>query len=121
MYKPQITSILSILHRITGFGQTIGLILFSFWLIGAAESAQHNSSALLDAVLWFTTSIVGYLFLFGWSVAFYYHLANGIRHLIWDTGNMLELEAARKGGFAVIGFTLGATFVTWVYLIAGLL
>jgi succinate dehydrogenase / fumarate reductase cytochrome b subunit len=116
IYKPQITSVLSILHRITGFSLSIGLLLFSLWLVGAAYSPD-----LFESVIWFASSFIGVLFLFGWSVAFYYHLANGIRHLIWDTGRLLEIEDARKSGFAVLGFTFGATLVTWVYLAMELL
>ena len=111
VYKPQLTSVTSILHRATGFALTIGLILFAAWLISAAYDP-----AMLENVYWFTSSYVGILLLFGWSIAFYYHLANGIRHLIWDTGRMLELDNARKGAFAVLGFTFGATLGTWVFL-----
>jgi succinate dehydrogenase / fumarate reductase cytochrome b subunit len=115
IYKPQITSVLSILHRITGFGLSVGLVLFAAWLYGAAYDRD-----VLESVYSFTGSWVGMAFLFGWTVAFYYHLANGIRHLVWDMGCALDLESAAKTGYLVLGFTAGATFVTWVYLASAL-
>lgn len=105
------TSMLSILHRMTGFGLSLGLFLFTAWLCAAAYDA-----AWLESIKAFAQSWLGILLLFGWSFAFYYHLANGIRHLVWDTGRMLEMETATKGGFAVLGFAFGGTIATWVYL-----
>jgi len=116
IYKWQMTMATSILHRISGFGLSLGLVLFAAWLWGAAYSPE-----LLSCVNGFAQSIVGVLMLAGWSFAFYYHLANGIRHLIWDTGRMMKIEDAYKGGYAVLGFTLSATFGTWVYLAVELL
>lgn len=111
IYKPQMTSVLSILHRATGFALSLGLILFALWLYGAAYDP-----ATLDGVYGFTGSWFGIVFLFGWSFAFYYHLANGIRHLIWDTGRMLDIESATRGGYLVLGFSTGATLASWIYL-----
>ena len=111
VYKPQMTSLTSILHRITGFALSFGLILLCWWLWAAA----YNPRALKD-FYGFTGSWFGIAMLFGWSVAFYYHLANGIRHLIWDTGRMLKVEDAYKGGYAVLGFTFGAVLGTWIYI-----
>jgi succinate dehydrogenase / fumarate reductase cytochrome b subunit len=111
VYKPQLTSVTSILNRITGFALSIGLFLLCWWLWAAAYSPGS-----LKSFYGFTGSWFGILLLFGWSVAFYYHLANGIRHLIWDTGRMLELKDAYKGGYAVLGFTFGAVLGTWIYI-----
>lgn len=111
VYKPQMTSVLSILHRMAGFALSLGLVLLCLWLCAAAYSPKD-----LKDIYGFTGSWFGMLMLFGWSVAFYYHLANGIRHLIWDTGRMLEINDATSGGYAVLGFTFGATLGTWVYI-----
>lgn len=111
VYKPQMTSVLSILHRMAGFALSLGLVLLCLWLWAAAYSPKD-----LKGIYEFTGSWIGMLMLFGWSVAFYYHLANGIRHLIWDTGRMLEINDAMRGGYAVLGFTFGATLGTWVYI-----
>lgn len=113
VYKPQMTSGLSILHRITGFGCSVGLLLLSCWLYHAAYAVQE-----LPDFLAFLSSGVGMLLLFFWSVAFYYHLANGIRHLFWDAGKMLEIQCATKAGYFVLGVTIGLTVATWGYVLA---
>ncbi len=112
IYKPQITSALSIFHRITGFVLSLGLVLFAIWLYAAEYDAE-----LLNSVHNFAGSWIGMLLLFGWSFAFYYHMANGIRHLIWDSGRMLEISDATKGGFVVLGFTIGSTISSWIYIL----
>ncbi|MDG1286587.1 MAG: succinate dehydrogenase, cytochrome b556 subunit [Rickettsiales bacterium] len=114
IYKPQMTSILSIFHRMTGFALSLGLLPLTCWLYHAA----YNPAGL-DGFYDMAGSVIGMLFLFGWSVAFYYHLANGIRHLIWDAGMMLEIEDAQRGGFLVLGVTLGLTAATWIYVLMG--
>lgn len=114
VYKPQMTSALSIFHRMTGIALSFGLLPLTCWLYTAAYNPEG-----LEGFYEYAGSIVGMLFMFGWSLAFYYHLANGIRHLIWDSGRMLEIEAAERGGILVIGITLGLTACTWVYLLTG--
>lgn len=114
IYKPQMTSALSILHRVSGFALSLGLLPFTCWLYHAA----YNPAGLEDFYA-ATSSIIGMILLFGWSVAFYYHLANGIRHLIWDSVRMLEIESAQRGGLLVLGVTLGLTVATWGYILMG--
>ncbi len=114
VYKPQMTSILSICHRMSGITLSLGLLPLTLWLYNAAYNPDG-----LEQFYAYASSIVGLLFLFGWSLAFYYHLGNGIRHLIWDSGRMLEIEAAERGGILVIGITLGLTACTWLYILAG--
>ena len=72
---------LSILHRITGVALTVGTILLVWWLVAAANGPES-----FESVQWFLGSWLGLLLLFGWSVALFYHLCNGLRHLWWDTG-----------------------------------
>jgi succinate dehydrogenase / fumarate reductase, cytochrome b subunit len=115
IYKPQMTSVLSILHRMTGFGLSLGLIVFTIWLWTAAYDPKSYKD-FTD----FMGGAFGIILLFGWSLAFYYHLANGIRHLLWDTGRLLRIDDAYKAGYAVLGFTLGATGGTWLMVIWGL-
>lgn len=116
VYKPQMTSVLSIFHRMTGFALSIGLLPLTCWLYHAAYNPEG-----LEEFYEYASSIVGMLFLFGWSVAFYYHLANGIRHLLWDAGKLLEIEAAQRAGWLVLGITLGMTACTWLYILGGAL
>jgi succinate dehydrogenase / fumarate reductase cytochrome b subunit len=109
VYRPQITSVLSILHRITGVAITLGTLLLSWWLVAAAYGPEPFADAQA-----FLGSIVGQLLLWGFTFAVFYHLANGIRHLLWDFGWGFELNEVRASGFVMIGFAVLATLVTLV-------
>lgn len=109
VYRWQITNTLSILHRITGFGLALGLVLFALWLIAAAWCPE-----LFTLLMGFFGSIVGKLFLFGWTVAFYYHLGNGLRHLNWDMGRGFLLPEVTASGQVILVFALSASIFTWV-------
>lgn len=108
VYKPQMTSVTSILHRATGVGLTVGLIMFAWWLVAAAIGPEAYGTFMS-----FAGSTIGKVLLFGWTLAFYYHLANGIRHLTWDAGLLFKIENAYKAGYAVLLFTAVMTGVTW--------
>ena len=111
IYRPQISSALSILHRITGVALSVGSLFMVAWL----WSAAYDSGAF---VMWrgFFGSILGQIMLIGWSIAFYYHLANGIRHLVWDTGRGFALDIADKSGIAALIFTGVATLISWIII-----
>lgn len=109
VYKPQLTSITSIMHRVTGIGLTAGLLYLVCWLIAAAQGM-----AAFDALQAFNGSIIGRILLLGWSAAFFYHLLNGIRHLAWDAGFGFELPAAYRSGYAVLVGTVVLTLAAWV-------
>jgi succinate dehydrogenase / fumarate reductase cytochrome b subunit len=109
VYRPQLTSFTSILHRITGIGLAVGLLYLVCWLTAAASGLES-----FDRLQSFNGSILGRLLLFGWSVAFFYHLLNGIRHLAWDAGWGFELPAAYKTGYAVLIGTAVLTILAWV-------
>jgi succinate dehydrogenase / fumarate reductase cytochrome b subunit len=109
IYRPQITSMLSITHRITGIGLTVGTLVLAWWVIAAGTGADAFAT-----VEGFLGSALGRLLLFGWTIAFYYHLLNGIRHLIWDTVTGLELPAVYRSGWTVIIATVVLTLATWV-------
>lgn len=111
IYRWQISNTLSILHRLTGVGLTLGLIPLSLWLYSAAfapELFQWLSSA--------AASIPGLVLLFGWSWAFYYHLGNGIRHLNWDIGRGFTIPEMTASGWVVVAFSLSLTVLTWAYI-----
>ena len=88
VYRPQLTSMLSICHRITGVGISVGTLLLTWWLVAAATSPEAYAT-----VSGFMRSWIGLLLLFGWSAALFYHFLNGIRHLAWDGGLGFELQA----------------------------
>lgn len=115
IYRWQWTMALSILHRFTGLALVIGTLAIAWWLIAAALGGGHFETAQA-----FWASWLGRLMLFGWTIALFYHLCNGIRHLIWDTGGGLSLGAAYASGIAVIVGTLGLTAVAWVVAYAAL-
>ena len=108
VYRPQITSVLSILHRITGVALAVGSPLFIWWLYAAMSGAEDF--ATLSA---FTGSALGLLMLIGWSFALFYHLLNGIRHLAWDLGIGLELETAAITGWSVVILSTALTIGAW--------
>jgi succinate dehydrogenase / fumarate reductase, cytochrome b subunit len=112
IYRWQFTNTLSILHRITGFGLTLGLIPLALWLWGAAYSPW-----LFTCITELAGSIVGMVFLFGWSAAFYYHLANGLRHLNWDLGRGFKLDEAFASAQVVISFAASMTVLTWAIVL----
>src|SRR6266576_6656902 len=97
IYRWQLTSVLSILHRASGVALSAGTILLVWWLIAAASGPEAY-----EGVQDFLGSWIGLLLLFGWTLALFYHLCNGIRHLWWDTGRGLELNGVYAGGWAVL-------------------
>ena len=108
VYKPQITSVLSILHRFTGMGLCVGMGFFIYWLSSlAAGEASYSKSC--D----FFGSFFGMISLFCILFSFFYHLANGLRHLMWDSGHGYDLTSVHKTGWMVVFCTLILTLSTW--------
>ena len=110
VYKPQLTSILSILHRMTGVALAGGTLLLVWWLIAAA-----TGPAAFNTVQMVIGSWIGRLCLFGWSFALFYHLCNGIRHLFWDMGKGFELPTVVTSGWAVVIISFALTGIAWVW------
>ena len=115
VYKPQLTSVLSITHRATGIALAVGTLLLVWWLVAAAT----GESAFAD-VQAFIGSWVGRLLLLGWSFALFYHLCNGLRHLFWDAGKGLELETAYMTGRLVVAASIVLTVAVWVWAYASM-
>lgn len=113
VYRWQLTSVLSILHRATGVALTLGAVLLVWWLVAAAEGPDAFGRAQA-----FLGSPVGLALLFLWSLALYYHLCNGLRHLWWDTGRGLELPAVYAGGWAMLAGTVVLTVITWAVAVS---
>ena len=109
VYKPQLTSVLSILHRATGIALSVGALYLATWVIYAA--ANPAAYALFQS---FNTSILGRIVLGGWLFCAFYHLCNGIRHLFWDAGYGFELKDAYRSGWIVVTVSLIATVVSWI-------
>ena len=114
IYRWQISNTLSILHRMTGFGLVIGLIPLALWIWGAAYQAP-----LFDWLSINAHTIVGKVLLTGWLLAFYYHLANGLRHLNWDIGRGFSLPAMATTGRLVVVAAIVLTIFTWAMACRG--
>ena len=114
IYRPQLTSVLSIAHRGSGVLLCLGAILFAVWVIAAAAGPEA-----FDAMQEFLGSILGTIILMGFSLALFYHLCNGIRHLFWDVGKGLELAHAYRSGWAVLVASGLLTAVSWAWAVAG--
>jgi succinate dehydrogenase / fumarate reductase cytochrome b subunit len=111
IYRPQITSMLSILHRITGVALYAGTALLMGWLWSAAYAPE-----LFAQMHQCLSSTIGKVALIGWTLAFYFHLANGIRHLFWDVGMGFSIPQATRSGWLVLIFTLLATLFSWGFI-----
>ena len=116
VYRPQLTSMLSILHRITGVALAVGTLLLIYWLAAAAGGPESFASA--QALV---GSFIGRLFLFGWTFALFYHLCNGIRHLFWDAGYGFEMQTAERSGWLVVCASVALTLLSWIlgYVMGG--
>ena len=109
IYRWPITMASSILHRATGLAMAVGFIVLVAWLFDAA-SGPDVYAVFLGAM----DSVVGRILLVGWSFAFFYHLSNGIRHLVWDTGRGLEKGQATTSAWFVIVLSIVLTVAFWL-------
>ena len=109
MYRWQYTNTLSILHRATGCALAVGLLLFVYWLAAAASGADAYASA--QTVFAHPITRIA---LVAFSFAFFFHLLNGVRHLVWDAGHGLDVKSANASAVFVFAFTAAATIAVWV-------
>ena len=107
IYRPQITSILSILHRSTGAFLALASLLLVWWLLSIATG---DALGLDD----FMASFLGRLILVGTSFSYFYHLCNGVRHLAWDAGVGFDKQTVAKTGWAVVVLSVLMTLVLWL-------
>lgn len=110
IYKPEVTMVMSIMHRITGVALIAGTVLLVWWLVAAA--AGGGALELVHVVLgsWF-----GQLVLFGFTWALFHHLLGGLRHFVWDMGGGFS-RAARFGfAWATLVGGLVLTVLVWLF------
>jgi succinate dehydrogenase / fumarate reductase cytochrome b subunit len=109
VWRWHVTMATSILHRATGMALYIGVLIAAGWAVAlaAGPEAFHGYRLLLASPL-------GQLALFGLTVSLFYHLANGVRHLFWDTGRGLDPKTADMSGWAAIVFGVVAAVLIWV-------
>ena len=108
-YRWQLTSSLSILHRASGVALAIGTLMMTWWLL-----ALLGAPADFDSIQSFLGSLIGRLILLGWTWSLFFHLLNGVRHLIWDSGHALDLPSVYRGGWAVVILSVVLTVAAWI-------
>ena len=116
IYKPQITSITSIMHRLTGVALYIGLIGFCWFIFYNVYVFDNGNSVPCDCIILKT---FGYLIAFGFLFALYFHICNGVRHLFWDAGKGFELKTALITGKIVLTISLLLTISNIVFFFYG--
>ena len=114
IYRWPITMVLSILHRMTGVALSVGFIVFVIWL----EAIAYTSMSF-DGFMTILSSWPGQLLLAGWCFAFFFHLCNGIRHLVWDTGRLFEKNQADMSAWVVLIASVLMTAVAWIVIGGG--
>jgi len=117
VWRWHITMWTSILHRVTGSALYGGALILAIWAIclAAGPEAYATFKACLGSPL-------GKLVLFGLTLAVFYHLANGVRHLVWDAGKGLDVKTADATAVAAFAFAIVSTLVTWaIALVTGAL
>jgi succinate dehydrogenase / fumarate reductase cytochrome b subunit len=109
VWRWHITMATSILHRATGVALYVGALIAAAWAISLAQGpdAYATFKQLMGSPL-------GKLVMFGLTLSFFYHLANGIRHLVWDAGHGLDVKSANASAVLVFAFTAAATVAVWV-------
>ena len=114
-YRLPLSALLSISHRMSGMALAIGMFALAgfLWSVASGEANCFESMKRLYA------SPVGLIMLGGWSLAFFYHLCAGIRHLIWDTGKGFAKPVYQTTNWVVIGAALALTAGTWWHILGG--
>jgi succinate dehydrogenase / fumarate reductase cytochrome b subunit len=116
IYRPMLTMVMSIVHRITGAALYFGILLLAWWLIAAATGPTAYAN-----FEWFIGTLIGRIVLFGYTWALLHHMLGGIRHLIWDTLHGFESSERELLTLATIIGSVSLTLVVWVvgYLAMG--
>lgn len=107
-YRPQLTSMLSIVHRIAGVGLSVGSVLLVGWLVALARGPWAYAAYAKHVDAWY-----GQILLLGWSWALLYHLCNGIRHLAWDLGYGYSVPVLYRTGYVAVAASLILTASAW--------
>lgn len=109
IYKPEITMVMSIMHRITGVGLYLGMAMLCWWLVAAAAGGDA-----LRTVQWVMSSWFGQLVLFGFTWALFHHLLGGLRHFFWDMGVGFSEKVRFGFAWATLVGGLVLTLLLWV-------
>ena len=110
IYRPQLTTALSILHRISGVALSVGLLMLTWFLLALAGGPETYV-----AFASFAGSLLGKIMILGWTAALCYHACSGVRHLFFDTGSLFDIRAAYAAGYAVLG---GSVLLFVIFVLA---
>ncbi len=113
VYRPVISMVMSIFHRLTGSALYLGMIVLVWWLIAAASGPQYYAVAM-DWI----GSVVGYLILIGLSWAVFHHALGGLRHFLWDTGRGFEIPTVLRLSWATLLGSVTLTIIFWAALLS---
>jgi succinate dehydrogenase / fumarate reductase cytochrome b subunit len=111
IYRWYFTMALSIGHRVTGVGMALGILLLTWWLLALANGPDAFATVQAAIHSWF-----GLLVLFVYTFVLFFHMGNGVRHLVWDAGYGFDPTIAYRSGLGVLGFAGAATVLVWLVL-----
>jgi len=109
IFRPIITMVMSIVHRITGVGLYFGMALFAWWLLSAA-----TGKGSFNFVSGLFGSIIGQIILFGFTWALIHHMLGGLRHFVWDLGHGFSLKTANAMAWATVIGSVSLTILLWI-------
>ena len=111
IFRWYFTMALSIAHRATGIALAAGLVLLCWWLLALAHGPDAFAVVQRMIDSWF-----GVLVLLLYTLVLFYHMGNGVRHLVWDFGYGFDVDVARRSGIAVLVFTVAMTVLVWLVI-----
>ncbi|NYZ64194.1 succinate dehydrogenase, cytochrome b556 subunit [Luteimonas deserti] len=114
LYRLQMTSVLSLMHRVTGIVASVGAFGLAWWLLAVAEGGEAYATASA-----YLGSTLGMVALAAFTFSLVYHLLNGIRHLMWDAGWGFELPEVYRSGYVVIVLSVVLTAAIWFVALRG--
>mgnify|MGYP006114725011 CR=1 FL=1 len=110
IYKKVLTSVFSIMHRITGIGLSVGSVLIAIWI--SLLSLGSSYFFIFEMV---ASTFLFKIILFFWTIGIFYHLFNGTRYLFWTYGVGMELKTVYLTGYFVVFLTILSTLIVWVF------
>ena len=109
IYRVTMTMAMSIMHRITGVGLYIGVLLLAWFLIAAS-----GDGATFSGFSGFIQSFIGQVILFGFTWALFHHLLGGLRHFVWDAGFGLDAPLRDQFAWGTLIGGLALTVIVWI-------
>ena len=109
VYRLPMLAVLSICHRASGIVLTLGAFVIPFVLLALASGPDNYAALAQHLTAWY-----GLILLFLYTLVIAYHMCNGVRHLVWDTGNALDVHAAERSGYIMLAVAAVITISVWL-------